>query len=166
MALGSNRGDSVAIVRAAMRRLEGFAAGAVIRSSLWRTSPVDCPPGSANFVNAAAAFAPAAGLTPEALLAGLKRLEREFGRDAEPEHHAPRELDLDLLVFGDERRDAELLTLPHPRAMRRKFVLAPLAEVAPHFVWPGTGRMVTELLDALCSDERVERIEDTHRGSI
>lgn len=156
--LGSNRGDSVAIIVSALAQLEAFADGAVRRSSLWQTSPVDCPPGSAPFVNAAAAFVPRRGLTPEALLAGLKALEAAYGRTAAPVRNAPRELDLDLLLFGDEVRSGEDFVLPHPRAVNRRFVLAPAVEVLPDCRWPGTGRTVRELLDALVSDEQVRRL--------
>ncbi|HEX7038053.1 MAG TPA: 2-amino-4-hydroxy-6-hydroxymethyldihydropteridine diphosphokinase [Pseudomonadales bacterium] len=156
--LGSNRGDSIAIVREAFVRLETFACEPVRRSSLWRTSPVDCPPGSAEFINAAAAFVARPEVTPESLLAGLKRLEGEFGRPRVRQRNAPRELDLDLLLFGDERRNAPDFVLPHPRAMNRRFVLAPAAEVLPEQVWPGTGRTIAELLAALESDEQVERL--------
>lgn len=156
--IGSNRGDSVAIVREAMARLQTFAAGPVRCSSLWRTSPVDCPPDSADFVNAAAAFVPRNGLTPEALLAGLKDLERIYGRESSELRNAPRELDLDLLLFGDQQRDEPGFVLPHPRAVNRLFVLAPAAEVLPHAVWPGAGRRIGELLDLLQTDEQVERL--------
>jgi 2-amino-4-hydroxy-6-hydroxymethyldihydropteridine diphosphokinase len=154
--LGSNRGDSVAIVGAAMDRLERLAAGALRRSRLWRTSPVDCPPGSADFVNAAVAFEPLPDLTPESLLAALKALEAEFGRTAPAERNAPRELDLDLLLFHAEIRDRPEFMLPHPRAVDRRFVLAPAAEVLPDATWPGTDRTVRDLLAALVSDECVE----------
>src|SRR5262245_39376046 len=154
--IGSNQGDSVAIVRTAMDRLAAFASGSVRRSSLWRTTPVDCPPGSGEFVNAAVAFEPAATLDPETLLAACKRLQRELGRTPSITRHAPRELDLDLLVFGTAQRSTSDFTLPHPRAIQRRFVLEPAAEVAPDLVWPGTRATVRELLAALESDERVE----------
>lgn len=156
--LGSNRGDSVAIVLEAMGRLEAFAANGVVGSSLWRTSPVDCPPDSGDFINAAAAFEPGAGLSPESLLQGLKAIEREYGRQPQPVRNAPRELDLDLLLFGDEVRDEPDFVLPHPRAVNRLFVLAPAAEVLPDAVWPGTGRSVRALLASLRSGEQVERL--------
>ena len=82
-----------------MSRLAEFAEGEVRRSSLWLTSPVDCPPDSADFINAAAAFEARASITPEWLLVELKALERIFGREEVLEKNAPRELDLDLLLF-------------------------------------------------------------------
>lgn len=156
--LGSNRGESVAIVRHAMERLETFACGPVACSSLWRTSPVDCPPGSAHFVNAAVAFRARPGLDSRSLLRGLKALEAEYGRQGSALRNAPRELDLDLLLFDDEVRDEADFVLPHPRAVNRRFVLAPAAEVAPDIVWPGTGATIAELLAGLRSDEQVERM--------
>lgn len=153
--LGSNRGDSLALMDEAMVRLAAFAAAGYRTSSLWRTSPVDCPPGSGDFLNAVAVFEPKPELTPEGLLAALKALEREYGRDANPVKNAPRELDLDLLVFTDQRRDGPDFFLPHPRAAQRRFVLAPAAELVPDFVWPGTGQTVAALLSELASDETV-----------
>lgn len=158
--LGSNRGDSVAIVREALVRLQAFAREPVRCSSLWRTSPVDCPPGSADFINAAAAFVPRPEVTPEGLLAGLKGIEDEYGRPRERQRNAPRELDLDLLLFGDERRDTADFVLPHPRAVTRRFVLVPAAEVLADHVWPGTGCTIAQLLAVLDSDERVVRLDD------
>lgn len=158
--LGSNRGDSSTIVRAAMTRLGMFARREVRCSGLWRTSPVDCPPDSGDFINAAAAFEAREGLEPEALLRALKRLEASFGRVENAVRNAPRELDLDLLLFDDQTRDSADFVLPHPRAVNRLFVLAPAAEVAPDAVWPGTGRTVAELLERLTSDETVVRIHE------
>lgn len=156
--LGSNRGDSAAIVRQAMARLRDFARGPVRCSSLWRTSPVDCPPGSADFINAAAAFEAAPGLTPESLLGALKAIETEYGRRIAAVRNAPRELDLDLLLFDDEQRRESDFQLPHPRAVNRLFVLAPAAEVLPEAVWPGTGRTIAALLAALDTEEQAERM--------
>jgi 2-amino-4-hydroxy-6-hydroxymethyldihydropteridine diphosphokinase len=157
--LGSNRGDSLALMREALVRLEAFPVRGYRRSSLWRTSPVDCPPGSGDFLNAVAAFEPMPELSPELLLTRLKALEREYGRDASPVKNAPRELDLDLLIYGDERRVGPDFFLPHPRACLRRFVLAPAAELVPDLVWPGTGRSVRELLEALDSDETVVSLQ-------
>ena len=158
--IGSNRGDRDATVRASIAALRAFAGGVFRASSLWRTSPVDCPPGSGDFINAVVAFEPREGLTPEGLLTALKQLERQFGRSDEPVRNAPRELDLDLLVFGTERRSGAAFELPHPRALLRRFVLAPAAEVAPDLCWPGQQLTVRELLDRLDSNEHVERMCD------
>jgi 2-amino-4-hydroxy-6-hydroxymethyldihydropteridine diphosphokinase len=158
--LGSNRGESRRIVREAMARLSEFAEGRVLYSHLWQTSPVDCPPDSGDFINAAAAFRARSTLTPESLLLELKSMEREFGRELSPERNAPRELDLDLLLFGDETRSSVEFTLPHPRAVDRLFVLAPAVEVLPDAVWPGTSRSIRELLADLESDELVTRLEE------
>ena len=159
--LGSNRGDSRRIVVEAMARLAEFADGEVRCSSLWRTSPVDCPPGSGDFINAAAAFSARADLTPEALLKALKAIEVEYGRGTAMVRNAPRELDLDLLLYDDQRRDTEAFMLPHPRAVDRLFVLAPAAEVLPDAVWPGTGSSIRELRAELKTDEAVERLEES-----
>lgn len=162
--LGSNRGDSAAIVKEAMDRLRVFARDDIRRSSLWRTSPVDCPPNSEAFINAAVAFQACEGLTPEALLRELKALEARYGRVADPVRNAPRELDLDLLLFDREVRDSADFVLPHPRAVDRLFVLAPAAEVAPDALWPGTGSTVAQLLGRLRSDEIVIKIDEFSAG--
>jgi 2-amino-4-hydroxy-6-hydroxymethyldihydropteridine diphosphokinase len=153
--LGSNRGDSRRIVVDAMNRLAAFACGDVLRSGLWKTSPVDCPPDSDDFINAAAAFEALPSLTPEALLHALKTLEKEYGRDDLAERNAPRELDLDLLLYDDETRSTEEFTLPHPRAVNRLFVLAPAAQVLPEAIWPGTRLTIAELLGRLETTEQV-----------
>jgi len=159
--LGSNQGDSRSIVLEAMQRLGQFSSGEVACSRLWRTSPVDCPPDSGDFINAAAAFSPRSTLTPEVLLAELKKLEREFGRQRAIVRNAPRELDLDLLLYGDEVRDSDDFILPHPRAVDRRFVLAPAAEVLPDAIWPGTGQTIGQLLAALHSEEQVDPLDVT-----
>jgi 2-amino-4-hydroxy-6-hydroxymethyldihydropteridine diphosphokinase len=158
VALGSNAGDSASLLRRAVERLRSFARAPLRCSSLWRTAPVDCPPGSPAFLNAAAAFEPLAEETPESLLAKLHALEAEFGRRRGGLRHAPRPLDLDLIAFGDAVRATPALTLPHPRAHLRRFVLAPLAEVAPEVVLPGQRWSVRELLERLAPGEAVERV--------
>jgi 2-amino-4-hydroxy-6-hydroxymethyldihydropteridine diphosphokinase len=147
--LGSNQGDSRALVTRAIKRLRQFSAGPLLKSSLWKTEPVDCPPGTRPFVNAVVGLRPRPGETPGSLLALLQGLEREFGRPAAHGHHAPRTLDLDLIAFGSMVCLGLELVLPHPRAHERRFVLAPLNEIAPDFVLPGQDKTVRELLAAL-----------------
>lgn len=158
VALGSNVGDSVALIHRALERLQSWSAGPLLASSLWRTTPVDCPPGSPPFINAVAGLQPQPGETPESLLARLLALEREFGRQPKRVLNEPRPLDLDLIAFAGETRDATGLVLPHPRAHRRRFVLAPLNEIAPDLVLPGQTQTIRHLLAGLAGDEVVTRL--------
>jgi 2-amino-4-hydroxy-6-hydroxymethyldihydropteridine diphosphokinase len=157
IALGSNLGDSRKIILDAMERLEVFAEGRMLRSSLWQTMPVDCPPGSPAFVNAIVGFEPKRGETPETLLHKLKSLEREFGRRPKTIHNEPRPLDLDLIAFGNETRSTSELALPHLRAHARRFVLGPLNEIAPDYVLPGQNKTIAQLLAQLPSDPGVSK---------
>lgn len=158
VALGSNLGDSPALVRAAMDRLEAWSAAPLRRSSLWQSSPVDCPPGSPVFVNAAVALTPLPGETPESLLDKLLALELAFGRRPKTVLNEPRPLDLDLIAFGGEQRSGPRLALPHPRAHSRRFVLEPLVEIAPDLCPPGWPVPAAVLLRNLISPEVLTRL--------
>jgi 2-amino-4-hydroxy-6-hydroxymethyldihydropteridine diphosphokinase len=158
IALGSNLGDSVGILGRAFLKLQDFSGQSVLRSSIWQSTPVDCPPGSPLFANALAAFVPLPSETPESLLEKLKATEAAFGRKPKLVLNEPRPLDLDLIAFGREIRRSSLLTLPHPRAHQRRFVLQPLSEIAPDFRLPGQTSTVRELLEQLVSDEKLVRI--------
>jgi 2-amino-4-hydroxy-6-hydroxymethyldihydropteridine diphosphokinase len=162
VALGSNQGDSANILDQAIGRLEAISGGSMRRSSFWRTTPVECPPGSADFLNAVVAWRRVDGQTPEALLETLQCLEREFGRRPKEVINEPRPLDLDLIVCGEEMRTSDRLILPHPRAVERAFVLYPLAEILPELVLSGQTRSVRELRDALSEADRllVRRVMD------
>jgi 2-amino-4-hydroxy-6-hydroxymethyldihydropteridine diphosphokinase len=159
VALGSNLGDSRRCILQAMDRLEGLSRSPLLRSSLWRTSPVDCPRGSPPFVNAVVGLVLQGEETPESLLARLQSLEKEFGRQPKRVPNEPRPLDLDLIAFGAEIRATALLTLPHPRAHERRFVLQPLSEFAPDLVLPGQVRTVAQLLAGLPPDPGMKRCE-------
>ena len=157
--LGANIGDPAAQVRAAAERLAALASDptALRLSSLWRSAPVDCPPGSPDFVNAVAAFPVAVDTDPQQLLQALLDIEAAAGRQRSIAN-APRRLDLDLLLLGERICDTATLTLPHPRGHQRAFVLLPAAEIVPELVWPGTGRTVAALRDALGPVSGLERI--------
>ena len=101
--------------------------------------------------------------TPESLLRKLQALEKEFGRTPKRILNESRALDLDLIAFGAETRRAPDLILPHPRAHLRRFVLAPLSEIAPAMVLPGQTRTVSQLLIELKSREIVTRLEPIRR---
>jgi 2-amino-4-hydroxy-6-hydroxymethyldihydropteridine diphosphokinase len=158
IALGSNQGDSRRLVTQAMEQLQPLSDEALLRSSLWQTTPVDCPPGSPIFVNAMVGLFPRHGDTPESLLEKFQSLESEFGRTPKKVRNEPRPLDLDLIAFGPEVRATLQLTLPHPRAHLRRFVLQPLHELAPNLVLPGQTKTVAELLAGLATGEIVTRL--------
>ena len=149
IALGSNLGDSRQNVLRAMERLQTLSGQPLLKSSLIETTPVDCPPGSPNFVNAVVGLVPNVGETPESLLVKLRALEKEFGRKSKQVMNEPRSLDLDLIAFGSEIRNTPELVLPHPRAHLRRFVLQPLAEIAPDFILPGQIKSVAKMLEAV-----------------
>jgi 2-amino-4-hydroxy-6-hydroxymethyldihydropteridine diphosphokinase len=158
IALGSNLGDSREIILEALAKLQSFSDEPVLKSSLWQTTPVNCPPGSPKFLNAVVGFLPQKNETAESLLKKMRELEKLFGRAPKKIPNEPRPLDLDLIAFGNETRNSPELILPHPRAHLRRFVLQPLGEIAPELVLPGQTKTVLQLLAELSSGETVTRI--------
>jgi 2-amino-4-hydroxy-6-hydroxymethyldihydropteridine diphosphokinase len=133
--LGANLGDARASVEAALLRLDGLPQTRLDAvSSLYATAPVDA--GGGDYVNAVARIETA--LPAQALLRHLLDIERDFGRER-PGYNAPRTLDLDLLLYGEERIDAPGLIVPHPRMTQRAFVLVPLLQLDPLIAIPGAG---------------------------
>ncbi|HEY3932274.1 MAG TPA: 2-amino-4-hydroxy-6-hydroxymethyldihydropteridine diphosphokinase [Verrucomicrobiae bacterium] len=153
IALGSNLGDSRKIILDAMARLQKFSDEPILKSSLWQTSPVNCPADSPKFVNTVVGLIPKENETPESLLKKLRELEIEFGRAPKTVLNEPRSLDLDLIAFGNEACNSPELILPHPRAHLRKFVLQPLSEIAPELILPNQTKTVSQLLAEIFSDE-------------
>jgi len=158
IALGSNVGDSPSILRRAMDQLEILSTKPLTRSSLWQTTPVDCPPGSPTFVNAVIALKTRPDENARSLLTKLLEMEKEFGRRPKKVINEPRRLDLDLIAYGTEVSSRSELILPHPRAHERRFVLQPLNEIAPNLILPGQRRTVAQLLAALVSKEITVRL--------
>jgi 2-amino-4-hydroxy-6-hydroxymethyldihydropteridine diphosphokinase len=163
IALGSNLdselGTRAQTLAAATERVGGLGRIAA-RSSDYETEPVgyhEQPP----FLNAVLALE--TDLTPLDLLRALLAIEREFGRDrSHGVVNGPRTLDLDLLLMGDAILAGDELTLPHPALTGRRFVLTPLAEIAPHLRHPQRGQTVEDLL-ALLPDEGENRISAVRR---
>jgi 2-amino-4-hydroxy-6-hydroxymethyldihydropteridine diphosphokinase len=152
VALGSNLGDPAANLRAAGDELAALSTRPLLRSSFWRTAPVDCPPGSPDFVNAVVAWEAAPEETPESLLASLQAIEHKLGRQRKGVINEARSLDLDLIMFGREERRT-----PEPRAHTRRFVLEPLAEILPDCRAPGWPASARELLSQLPDLEAARR---------
>jgi 2-amino-4-hydroxy-6-hydroxymethyldihydropteridine diphosphokinase len=149
LGLGSNLGDRRAYLQAAVDALPAHEVDPCASSSVYETEPVgevlDQPP----FLNAALRIATVLG--PEALLDACKQIERDLGRTAGP-RHAPRPIDVDVLLLGAEPYASERLTLPHPEVTARRFVLVPLLELDPTLTSPD-GTPVRDALDALPESE-------------
>ena len=148
IALGSNLpGDfksSEALLDAAVERFPAIGLSVVKRSSWWRSAAWP-DPNAPQYRNGVAIVETIR--TPREVLAGLLDLESEFGR-CRGERHAPRTLDLDLIAYGREVRDQTSFQLPHPRAHERRFVMGPLAQIAPDWRHPASGKSARELLAA------------------
>ncbi len=142
--LGSNLGDRRAALEGAIAALAG-TPGILVRkvSTFHETDPVGGPPGQGRYLNAAAVLE--TSLDPFALLKVLQGIEARFGR-VRTVRWGERTVDLDLLLFGDRIIDTPELVVPHPRYSVRRFVLEPLAEVAPEAVDPVRNRTIRQLL--------------------
>jgi 2-amino-4-hydroxy-6-hydroxymethyldihydropteridine diphosphokinase len=148
IALGSNLGDSLTILNNALNVLADTAGITLEAQSSWyQTAPVGPP--QPDYLNGCALLD--VQLTPQELLETLLRIEAQFGR-VRRERNGPRTLDLDLLLFDDLILDSLTLQLPHPRMRERAFVLVPLAEIAPNWVEPISGKAIAQLVQNLdCS---------------
>ncbi|MEZ6047651.1 MAG: 2-amino-4-hydroxy-6-hydroxymethyldihydropteridine diphosphokinase [Planctomycetaceae bacterium] len=149
ISLGSNQGDSAETIRQSLDQLNEHAEIQVVRSSsLYQTAAVGNVAGPP-FLNAAAELS--TSLPPLELLHQLQLIEQKLGR-IRTVHWGPRTLDLDLLFYENEILNTEELTIPHPAAWYRRFVLAPLAEIAPGFDHPVLKTSIEELYARTCQD--------------
>ncbi len=154
LSLGSNLGDREAHLRDALARLE--ANGSIVAlSSFYETEPVDFTD-QAWFLNCAVALETAE--SPEELIAAILSIERQMGRKR-IQRKGPRTIDIDLLLFDDAIVDSPALTIPHPAMHERRFVLQPLAEIAPQARHPVRNKTIQELLDALPAGQAVRRYQ-------
>lgn len=150
--IGANLGDAMANVDDAVVRLGALPGTRVLaQSSRYRSAPVDSS--GDDYINAVACID--TPLTALALLSALQAIELAHGRER-PYRNAPRTLDLDVLLYGDEQIDTERLSVPHPRMLERAFVLLPLLEIAPEIAIYGHGlasRFLTQV-----SEQRISRL--------
>lgn len=142
VALGANLGEPLVTLRRARADLARLGTLTGV-SALYRTAPVGGPPGQPDYLNAAVRLQ--TDLPPEDLLTALHAIEARAGRVRRARWEA-RTLDLDLILYGSVLRDMPGLTLPHPRAWERAFVLAPLADLDPALAHPLTGETVAAAL--------------------
>ncbi|MCB1023142.1 MAG: 2-amino-4-hydroxy-6-hydroxymethyldihydropteridine diphosphokinase [Acidobacteria bacterium] len=152
--LGSNLGDRAGNLLLAVRGLMETGLCVNRLSAIYETDPVGVTEHD-NYLNMVAEIT-LTNITPSQILARMIRLEYLLGR----RHKfllAPRTVDLDLLLFGELHLDTEFLQIPHPRMHLRKFVLVPLAELAPHLIHPTENRSIIEILDALSDESDVKR---------
>ncbi len=149
--VGGNIGDSKRIFADAGKLLEKGGMSEIRMASIIVTKPVDCVPGTPDFLNSAVVGE--WGGTPQELLALTQSIERAKGRPVSHSSRESRPLDLDLLLMDDLTLDEPTLTIPHPRMCERRFVLAPLAELAPDWRIPNVGLTVKECLDLLLQRE-------------
>jgi 2-amino-4-hydroxy-6-hydroxymethyldihydropteridine diphosphokinase len=155
--LGSNTGDRIGFLRAAVTELRSMLDLEVRKvSSCYETEPVG-KKNQRDFLNAVAELR--TSLSPAMLLQRLKIVEQRLGRTA-TERWGPREIDLDLLFWGDQMLTGPPIDVPHPEVRNRRFVLTPLAEIAPMATDPRTGKRFIDLLEACPGQERVVAIQE------
>jgi 2-amino-4-hydroxy-6-hydroxymethyldihydropteridine diphosphokinase len=156
LGLGSNQSDRLAQLRAAVESLDAHDQIEVVaRSSVYETEPVGEILDQPDFYNAVVAVE--TDLTPRELLDACKRIERQLGRPEGGPRHAPRPIDIDLLVIEDIALSEDGLVIPHPELAHRRFVLAPLDELASE-VTLADGRTAAQALAAMGDGQRVNRV--------
>ncbi len=153
LSLGSNVGDREHQLREAIRRLATVGTISAV-SSFYETEPVEFTE-QPWFMNVAAKFE--SSLSAAALMSEILIIEQAMGR-RRVQKKGPRTIDIDILLFGDDVLQSEAVTVPHPAMQARRFVLEPLAEIAPDAVHPVLHKTIRELRDALGNDQQVRRV--------
>jgi len=154
LSLGSNLGDREKNLRAAIGALGGAGVCALKVSSFYETEPVDLreQPWFLNCIAQGETKIP-----PTDLLRALRGIESQMGSKKLVEK-GPRLIDIDILLYGDESIDTQELQVPHPRMLQRRFVLVPLAEIAPNLRHPSWAGTVADLLAKALDQSQVKRI--------
>jgi 2-amino-4-hydroxy-6-hydroxymethyldihydropteridine diphosphokinase len=160
IALGSNLHERLLLLQAARTHLYALHEdrGPFLCSRIYETEPVDCPPGSPCFLNAAIEIA--CTLPPLDLLIRLQSIEQTLGRQREHAFHAPRTIDLDILYYDNLHFTLPELTLPHPRISERPFVLCPLADICPDRILPDWGKSIAARLAEFPAESLPQAVAD------
>jgi 2-amino-4-hydroxy-6-hydroxymethyldihydropteridine diphosphokinase len=154
--LGSNLGDRLLNLQQVKRYLLSLSQeGWHLASPLYETDPVGCAPGSPKFLNAVLEIEFEGA--PKTLLKKILAYEKAHGRDRLADRNAPRNIDIDILYFGEKEILEKDLAVPHPRMAERRFVLVPLSTIRPDMIVKGTGKTVKMLLRELPSVEKEVR---------
>ncbi len=154
LSLGSNVGDRVAQLRDALARLS-VIGHVVAVSSVYETEPVEFTQ-QPWFLNCAVVLE--TDKTPQQLMSVILGIEEEMGR-RRVQKKGPRSIDIDILLFDDTIMESKELTIPHPAMHQRRFVLEPLAEIAPEVLHPPLKKTIRELRDALPEGQVVRRVQ-------
>ena len=153
LSLGSNIAPRFEILQCAIEALHLLPdSGVKLVSSIYETEAVSPYP-QADYLNCVAHIQ--TELIPEALLTSCWEIEISNGRPVSRDKNAPRTLDIDIIFYGDRIINSDKLIVPHPRYADRRFVLEPLAEIAPDYICPDTGTTVADTLDQCTDRSRV-----------
>jgi 2-amino-4-hydroxy-6-hydroxymethyldihydropteridine diphosphokinase len=160
VALGSNLSDRLVNLCAARKAILDLAnvQPPILSSAIYETDPVGCEPEAEKFFNAVLEFDYDGD--PMDLLKRLREIESELGRPPHHPRNVSRNIDIDILYFGNMRTDSEELQLPHPRMHSRRFVLQPLADIRGDLVFPGQTKTVRALLAQVGDSGKVIRLMD------
>jgi 2-amino-4-hydroxy-6-hydroxymethyldihydropteridine diphosphokinase len=153
LSLGSNVGQREVQLRDAQIRLATIGRLSAV-SPVYETEPVEFT-AQPWFLNCAVAIE--TDQTPQQLMAGILRIEEEMGR-RRVQKKGPRSIDIDILLFDDLVLESKELTIPHPAMHQRRFVLEPLADIAPQVLHPVFRKTIRELLDALPAGQQVRKL--------
>lgn len=156
LSLGSNLGDRIENLVQARHALAHLPQTRVLASSpVYASDPVDCAPGSPEFLNAVVILA--SDLDVRSFFNAMRQIEARLGRERGTDRHAARSIDIDLICWGARIIDEPDLQIPHPRAHIRRFVCQPLADVRPSLVLPGQHEDMRTILAGLPSLPAVRR---------
>ena len=161
--LGSNldspHGSKCEVIGKAVKALGELCSQPCIASSFYQSEPEGCPPDSPMFINSVVVLFLPVDTELESFFACIQSLEKELGRVRTDLMNQARTIDFDLLFFGNISHSSDALTIPHPRALERRFVLEPLSEIAPDLVLPGQTCSVVQLLNDLPQKEWVRKLD-------